>query len=259
MNVRSLGLSTDLGLLARRGKIVDRGNYLVAITPDDPGYFYGNLLVLPAAPQIGEVAYWMRRFTEELGRDPAIRHVTFRWDGIAGEVGARDELIAADFTIEVDQVMTATAVVAPAPAIEIDLELRPLTVDEIPAIAALGYAIGDRHDEVYRQFLRRRAVWKRELVATGEARFWGAFDAGMLVGSLGLVPLGKIGRYQDVQTAISHRRRGIAGALIAAAAREVSCETFAIVALPGSDAARVYERVGFRVVERTASACRYPR
>jgi GNAT superfamily N-acetyltransferase len=254
MHLRSLGLSTDLGLLARRGTIIDRDDYLVAITPDDPGYYYGNLLVLPAPPQIGEVAYWTRRFADEF-RHPEIKHVTLRWDGIAADTGAREELVAAGFTIEIDQVMTARTIDAPA----IDLEVRPLEPDEVLAVADLGFAIGDRHDEAYRQFLQRRAAWKRELVVSGEARFWGAFDGRDLVGSLGLVPLGNgIARYQDVQTATSHRKRGIASAMLAAAARDVHCETLVILVMPGSDAARVYERVGFTVAERTASACRYP-
>lgn len=255
MHIRSIGLSTELGLLAMRGKIVDRGDYLVAITPDDPGYYFGNLLVLPAPPQVGEVAHWLRRFADELGRDPQIRHVTLRWDGIAGDVGARDELVAAGFTIEIDHVMTASRITAPS----IAYEIRPLEPDEVPAIASLGYAIGDRHDEVYRQFLQRRAAWKRGMVARGEARFWGAFDGDVLVGSLGLVPLGAVARYQDVQTATTHRRRGIASALLAAAAAEVAPDTsLVIVAMPDSDAERVYQRLGFRVVEKTASACRYP-
>jgi GNAT superfamily N-acetyltransferase len=252
MHIRSLGLSTDLGLLATRGTIIDRGDYLVAITADDPGYYHGNLLVLPAAPQVGEVAYWTRKFTEELGGDPRIRHVTLRWDGIAGDTGARAELEAAGFRIELDQVMTARTVSAPPT----DLEIRPLRPDEMPAIADLGFAVGDRHDESYRLFLQRRAAWKRQLVESREACFWGAFDAGVLVASLGLVPLGPVARYQDVQTAASHRRRGIASALLAAAARSVDCERLVIVAVPDSEAARVYDRLGFQVIERTACACR---
>ncbi|MEO8705454.1 MAG: GNAT family N-acetyltransferase [Kofleriaceae bacterium] len=246
-------MATDLGLLARRGTVTDRGDYIVARSPDEPGYFYGNLLVLPAPPQIGEVAFWTRRFTDELGDDPAITHVTFRWDGITGDVGARAELEAAGFVIEVDQVMTATALAAPSTAFEI----RPLVAADMAAVTALGFAIGDRHDEAFRAFHGRRGAWKRALVETGEAAFWGAFDRGELVGSLGLVPLGELGRYQDVQTAVSHRKRGIASALLAASARATTCTQLVIVAMPDSDAARVYERAGFRVSERTASACRW--
>jgi GNAT superfamily N-acetyltransferase len=257
MLVRSVGLSTDLELIARRGIIVDRGDYLVARTPGDPGYYYGNLLVLPAAPRANEIAYWSRRFSDEIGRDPAIRHVTLRWDGITGDSGPREALEAAGFTLDTDVVMTATAVRAAAtPA---GIEIRALAPDEVLAVADLGFAIADRHDEIYRRFLQRRAAWKRDLVAAGEARFWGAFDGDRLVGSLGIVWLHAVARYQDVQTAATHRRRGIASAMLAAAAADAQRDTLVIVALPGSDAERVYTRAGFRALERTASACRAPR
>ena len=46
--------------------------------------------------------------------------------------------------------------------------------------------------------------------------------------------------------------------MLAAAARSVPGRELVIVAEPASPAARVYERVGFRTIERLASACRYP-
>lgn len=257
MNVRSVGLATELQLAATRGRVIDRGDYLYVVTPDDPGYYLGTFLVLPAAPQVGEVTYWTRRFTDEVRADPAIRHVAFRWDGTVGEIGARDELVAAGFTIDVHWVMTAAAVTAPAT----DVVVRPLRPDELHATGELAYAIGDAHNESYRGFLQRRATWARQLVTRGIARFWGAFDDEQLVGSLGLVPLGRVARYQDVQTAAAHRKRGIAAALLAASAAEVrdaGVETFVIVAEPASAAARVYERVGFEVRERVGSAWRHP-
>jgi GNAT superfamily N-acetyltransferase len=256
MHIRSVGLATDLELAATRGTIDDRGGYLVVATPDDPTYYFGNMLVLPAPPQVGEVGYWSRKFAEELGRDPAIRHVTFRWDGIAGDVGAADELAAAGFKVEVSQVLSARTINAP----RVELDVRPLAAREVTQTAELEYADADRHDEAFRQFLLRRAVWKQSLVATGKAMWFGAFDRGVLVGSLGLVALGTRARYQDVQTAATHRKRGIAAALLAAAAREVlpSIQELVIVAEPDSAASRVYERIGFRAIERVASACRYP-
>jgi len=254
MHIRSVGLATDLELAKTRGQVIDRDGYLVVRTPDDPSYYFGNLLVLPAAPQVGEVAYWTRKFATELGGDPAIVHVALRWDGIHGDTGATDELKAAGFTVEVLQVMTATTVTA-AP---VDVELRALEARELPATAELEYAIGDRHDDVFRRFLHRRAAWKQTLATAGLATFWGAFDGVTLVASLGLVPLGARGRYQDVQTAATHRKRGIASALLATAAQAAQCTELVIVAEPDSTAARVYERGGFRTVERVASACRYP-
>ena len=108
MIVRGLGLTTELGLFATRGRVLDREDYLVVTTPDDPGYYYGNFLVLPAAPQVGEVAFWSRRFSDELGSNREIRHITLCWDGTTGDAGATSELTAAGFVLEHVQVMAAT-------------------------------------------------------------------------------------------------------------------------------------------------------
>lgn len=254
MHVRSVGLFTDLELARTRGPVVDRDDYLVVTTPDDPSYYYGNLLVLPAAPQVGEVAYWTRKFASELGSNPEIRHVALRWDGIHGDTGATDELVAAGFTLEHSVVMTARALTAPpSPYL-----VRPLYSRELPATAELEFADSDSHDDVFRRFLYRRAAWQQRLVEEGTAAFWGAFDAGVLVGSLGLVPLGERARYQDVQTASSHRKRGIAGALLAAAAAGAPDRELVIVAETGSAAERLYARLGFRPIEHIASALRRP-
>ena len=239
-----------------RGQVIDRAAYTIARTPDDPSYYHGNQLVLPAPPRAGEVGLWTRRFAEEIGADPQIRHVSLRWDGVAGDPGARVELEAAGFVLETDQVMTAGAIVAP-PAVGV--ELRPLDARELPATAELAFLDGTVHDDAYRAFLMRRAAWQQLLVASGRAMWWGAFDGDALVGSLGLVALGGRSRYQDVQTRASHRRRGIASALLAAAAAALlEAGELVIVVAPESEAARVYARVGFTPVERVVSACRAP-
>jgi ribosomal protein S18 acetylase RimI-like enzyme len=257
MHIRSVGLATDLELAATRGTITDRGNYLVVETPDDPDYYFGNMLVLPAAPQVGEVGFWSRTFVAELGSNPAIRHVTLRWDGIAGDLGAAAELQAAGFKLERSEVLTARSITAPP----IALEIRPLTTREVTQTAELEFVNGEHHDDAYRRFLQRRAIWKQSLVATGKAMWFGAFDHGELVGALGIVALGTRARYQDVQTATAYRKRGIASALLAAAARELlpSVEELVIVAEADGAAARLYQRLGFTSIERVAAAVRYPR
>lgn len=245
MRVRSLALTTELALAATRGRILDRGDYIVVETPDDPGYYYGNLVVMPAPPQVGEVAFWTRRFHDHF---PDAEHVTLWWDGIRGDAGAEDELVAAGFTLERSVVMVADAI-ASAPAI---LPLRELAALEITE--ELAWTLADRHDESYRQFLQRRAAWQRQLVVRGTGKFWGAFDGARLVASLGLVELGNLGRYQDVQTLPAYRGRGLASALLHTAARASSVERVVVLAARGD----LYERAGFRQLERTVSACRYP-
>lgn len=261
MIVRSLALTTELALAQTRGTLTDRGDYLVVETPDDPTYYHGNLLVLPAAPQVGEVSHWLRRFEAELsGKNHAIKHVTLWWDGIAGDVGAADQLRAAGFTINVNSVMVLDA--APRPvAAPAGIEIRKLDANEVLATADVAWAIADRHDDVYRRFYQRRANWHRQLAVRGLATFWGAFDGDDIVGSLGLVTLGNIGRYQDVQTLATHRRRGIATALLVAAARQGFSSGLArvvIIAEAGSGADQVYTRIGFREIEKMASAVKAP-
>jgi ribosomal protein S18 acetylase RimI-like enzyme len=253
---RSVGLQTDLELAATRGTVTDRDDYSVVVTPDDPTYYTGNQLVLPAAPQVGEVAYWTRKFAAELGTDPEIRHVALRWDGIAGDAGARTELEAAGFVIDTSVVMKAARISAPSTLFEV----RPLAVREMQATAELAYAVGDRHDETMRTFLARRAAWQQQLVGGGRAMWWGAFDRDALVGSLGLVALGPRARFQDVQTLATHRQRGIASALLVAAANALlpAVAQLVIVAEPDSAAQRVYTRAGFTPFETVVSACRYP-
>jgi GNAT superfamily N-acetyltransferase len=253
LTVRSLALTTELGLIATRGRVIDRGGYVVATTPDDPSYRDGNFLALPAAVGPGEVDLWTKRFAGEQG-DPAIRHVTLRWAGPAADLGARDELAAAGFTLVTYQVMAATTLAAATT----DVSLRPLALADVPALGQLAWTIADDHTEDHRRFLARRAAWQSRLVERGLARFWGAFDGDALVGSLGLVPLDRVARYQDVQVAPSHRRRGIAAALLAAAAdaRGRMIDRIVIVAEPASDAARVYAGIGFATVEHTVTAWR---
>ncbi|HET9989302.1 MAG TPA: hypothetical protein VFQ65_12315, partial [Kofleriaceae bacterium] len=67
----------------------------------------------------------------------------------------------------------------------------------------------------------------------------------------------KVARYQDVQTAVAYRKRGLASALLAAAARDVPADRYVIMTA-GGEAERVYARAGFQLAEHTVSACRRP-
>jgi len=253
VQVRSIALVTELAIAATRGRVTDRGDYVVVETPDEPGWIDGNYLVLPDAN--GGVDAAMRRFAAELGDHRAI---ALRWDDPTGVAADREELLAAGFTIDRLELLVADEVLSPPHAVAI-AELSP---SEMSMTAELAWALADRHDEAYRQFLRRRAAWQAQLVADGRARFFGAHADGNLVASVGLVQItGALARYQDVQTASAHRRRGLAGALLATAWRASAARgtsRVAIVAEPASDAARVYRRVGFARVEQFTTACRQP-
>jgi ribosomal protein S18 acetylase RimI-like enzyme len=244
--VHGVGLTTELALATTRGTVIDRGDCLVVRTPDDPSFYDGNLVVFGSHPRPGEIATWTARFAAEL---PDIPYRAFRWDGPPGDPG---ELLTAGFTVDVHEVMVADDLIAP-PA---SLPIRALSPEAVVASHSLAFAMGEHHHDSYRTFLRRRAAWHASLVARGDARFWGAFDGDTLVATAGLVELGELARFQDVRTAQAYRRRGLAGALLAAAATGTRASRLVIVVQPDSAAAHLYERVGFRSVERTATAWR---
>ncbi|MGO4360873.1 GNAT family N-acetyltransferase [Terrabacter sp. RAF57] len=111
-------------------------------------------------------------------------------------------------------------------------------------------------------FERRRAAAQRGLVESGRARWFGAFDGDRLVANLGIVRLGDLARYQDVVTLESHRRRGIAGALVRAAGEwaleDPAVGRLVIVAEEGGPAIGLYQRAGFAEVARHVAVSRAP-
>jgi GNAT superfamily N-acetyltransferase len=262
VHVRSLGLITELALAATRGKVVDRGDYIVVERADLPEWAAGNYLVLPRAPEPGELARWTETFARELGD---ARAIALRWDDRTGEDAALGGLRAAGFTIDTSDVLDATDVLAAPHA----MPMRELDSGEVLSTSILAWTISDRHDEVMRKLMHARCAWYAELVDRGQASFWGAFDGTRLVASCGLVQLdgfelaapqpSRLARYQDVQTLPAYRRRGLAGALLAAAARRartLHIARFVIFCEPGTEATRVYRRVGFQLAERIAIARR---
>ena len=252
MVVRSLALRTELALAATAGRVTDRGDHVLVERPDAPGWTDGNFLALPRAPAASEIPRWIATFEQVLGRDRAI---ALRWDDPAGEDEAADALTDAGFTLDRHVVLAASEVVAPPHT----LPLRALAAGEVLATGVLAWNLAERHDESYRQFLPGRVAWQSDLVARGLASFWGAFDGGKLVASAGVVRFGALARYQDVQTLPAYQRRGLAGALLAAAgaaARAAGVEQLVILAEPDGAAARVYRRVGFAPVEHATIARR---
>ena len=94
----------------------------------------------------------------------------------------------------------------------------------------------------------------------GAGAWYVALDGDQVAGSMGIVVTGGRGRYQAVDTAITHRRRGICSRLLVDAARHAvatyGATRLVIVADPDYHAAGIYESVGFRPVERVCGVCR---
>lgn len=112
--------------------------------------------------------------------------------------------------------------------------------------------------------VRRKELWYGSVVSTqmdemalrqmrlGGAEFLAAVTrSGRVAGSLLLWCRGEVGFIADVGTVPSHRRKGVASALVAAAtavAREKGCSLVALTARRDDAPRRIYEKLDFAVV-----------
>ena len=258
VHLDSLGLRTDLALLRLGGsEITDRGDHLVVRSPHNPDHWWGNFLLLRAAPDETTVDRWLGRFTVEF---PDAAHRTFAVDGTDGTVGDLSAFAARGFTVEAQTVLTA-GVVHPPRRHDPTAEYRTLTSDDDWAQSAeLRFVCDDSPDrELHRRFVTARTATQRRLVAAGTGAWFGAFVDGRLVSQLGLLRTGPgQARYQSVETHPEFRRRGLAGRLVHDAGRygldRLGVTTLVIVADPDYVAIDLYRSIGFRDTERQCQA-----
>jgi ribosomal protein S18 acetylase RimI-like enzyme len=260
MDIASLAFRTDLAMLEHSGSTVeDRDTHLVVRTPDNPTYWWGNFLLLHAAPADADQArHWLETFESEF---PTARHRTF---GVDGQDGSRDDLapfVENGLTVDVSTVMTATSVHAPNHP-NTDATYRRLETDadwqQQTELATAG------EDEGYEgPFVTAQAAAQRRLVDAGYGAWWGAFEGDRLLASMGLFTASPgLARFQYVKTHPDARGRGLAGTLVHRVSRygfeELGAHTLVMVADPDYLAIRIYRSVGFADTERQLQAERKP-
>ncbi len=258
MDVRSLGLRTDLALLAAAGSTIeDRGDHLLARTPEVPSFYWGNFAVLrPEGLALG-VEAWDARLAEAY---PTSRHRALACDD---EVA--DDLLApfveAGYEVERSVVQVRDRDTGPG-RVEVDATVRPLVSDaDWEGEVDLSRA-GEDPEEYTLEFAVGRTAQERRLAESGLGTWWGAFDGDRLVSSLGIFRAGTdLARYQSVKTHPDARRRGLARALVLAAAEEAfgwGVQHAVIVADPDYHAAGLYRSCGFDDRERYTGLLKRP-
>jgi GNAT superfamily N-acetyltransferase len=257
MRVTSLGFRTDVALRVLEGaETTDRGDYLVVRTPGNPGFYWGNFLLLGAWPAPGTGDGWLARFAAEF---PQARHVALGVDAADGPAAAPAEFLAAGLEPERVTVLTCTGV-QPPPNRNTEAEIRPLGSDDD---WRQSFDLGVRCYGESGPYLERRARARRRLTEAGQAAWFGAFTGGRLLAQLGVCDAGGgLARYQDVETDPAARRRGLAGTLVWRAGRYAAevfgAGTLVIVADPAEAAIRVYRACGFADAQSQFSFQRAP-
>jgi ribosomal protein S18 acetylase RimI-like enzyme len=262
--IRSLGYRTDVMVRRLSGSLVEEhGCYIVVRTSANPGFWWGNFLLMPAAPSLGDAEQWDSWFVAEF---PAADHRAFGLDTIDGKIGDTAALAALGASTRVNAVMSATALREPHSP---NLELRSFDAPDWAQLEALRsnvYATpddGPSDDGAEATFVARQVAASKELVAAGHGEWLGAFDDGLLVAALGIVSDGSgAARYQAVETHPDYRRRGLARRLVydaaVLAADRFGARRLVIVADPEDHALTLYKSLGFVTVERQVEVMRTP-
>ena len=249
VDVESLGFRTDLMVRALEGsEITDRGDYVAVRTAANPGFYWGNFLLLPAEALSGPPDRWLALFAEEF---PEAGHVALGFDVADGHDADLGQFEAAGLSAQRDTVLMATAAGEPPRPVTL-AQFRPLASDRdweqaVSLQFTLDLAEGGEVDE---DFVRARFAARREIVSAGHGAWLGAFRDGELVAQLGVFSDGTgLARYQDVSTHPGARRQGLASGLVCHAAQyaidELGAKTLVIIADPDEAAIRVYRSVGF--------------
>ncbi|GAB4577825.1 MAG: hypothetical protein Fur0022_05570 [Anaerolineales bacterium] len=256
MHIQSLGYRINLIFPHFDGEVVDKGEYTVIRTPTNPGYFWGNFLLFAHPPQAGDLDRWQALFAQEIGTPPTITHLAFGWDSPEGIRGDIAPFLGAGFRLEEHLIMSAQAV-HPPPKWNDAVLIRPIQGDQeweqALDITLLCFP-GDEFGESYRLFIQREMGRFRKMSESGWGHWFGAFLDNRMVAGLGLYFEHGLGSFELVGTHPDFQRQGICGTLVYRAAQrafeEMGVHTLALAVDIGYHAERIYESVGFKVVER---------
>jgi ribosomal protein S18 acetylase RimI-like enzyme len=262
VRVEDLGLGWRSHLLACSfgAEIAERDDCIVLRSPGNPSYYWGNCLILPAAPRDDELAHWLARFDEEIARhQPDSRHRAFGVNAAAID-GALPAWRAAgiDEFDEMAVLRLEARGLAPRPAVRDTpgLVLRALSLpDELELAVEAQVAARDESfgAEGYRVFSRGLLRRMAAMQALGTAAWFGAMANDVLAADCGLVHDGRIGRFQFVETQSAWRRRGLCRALIDHVCRHafetLGLQSLVMCADPHDVAIGIYRSVGFVQIE----------
>lgn len=255
--LRSLGAASHILSLGPDAEIQVLADRIVIRSPAQPGYCWGNCLLFltPQRDPESQIAQFRADF-------PQARHVAIFWDDPQAKPDATDAVFARlGFKLAVLDVLARHGPALPAP-IPPGIGIRPLTSPADWTAATrlqheTGVEEGD-HSADHLPVIEARMAARRRSAEAGQLLWFGAFEGGDLVADAGVILHDRLRRFQAVETRASHRRRGIAAALVSQASRHVDRLGAGlpqlILAGRASDAGRLYRRLGFQPSERILSA-----
>lgn len=245
MEIKSIGLKTNLFMSSLLGDIYDRGDYIVVKTPVNPTFHWGNFIVFPSSPKNDDYKKWIQIFKSEFKNIQSVKHMLFVWDDPSGKAGEIQEFIYNGFEESRGVYLSAEEVISPQyPNNKINIRVIDSDSDWIKLL--------ESHPEEY---LQNQLIQQRKWINKGAGYFFGAFYKEELVADLGIFFEDGVGRFQNVSTKEAYRRQGICGTLVHHAANYAFKRHKAKRLIMEADedyiAARIYESVGFKAIEKS--------
>lgn len=242
----SPGWTTDLEILRLTGsEITHAEDHVVVRTPHNPGYRWGNCILVLDAESINNPTLWISRFTE-LFPDKGWNSI-----GLPEMPSDRRSWEEKGFYLEKLDVLTTTRLPKQTTMPE-RYTVRQFSDDDWTQLTQLeikGFGHDSNHDKnEIEDFVRQTNRVRQQLCQNGNAAWFGALLGDQLISHLGVVKCGETARYQSVETDVEHRRKGLASHLLGKAAewsRRQGCDNWVIVTEETNDAGRVYRRAGF--------------
>ena len=256
-------LRSELIFLPAGGSVTRFDQGFVLLTPSNPTYWWGNSLRFDHAPRDGDFDQWMGLFeTRVHAVHPGSAHRTFGWDG--DRRGAVEPFVAAGFEyFETIGLTLDRGAPFAAPHPNREATIRRLAGNDWDALRELQVETRDpKHEEAaHRLFAARQIDGWRALEANGQGGWFEVVDGERIVAALGVFvekdrgPDGRrIGRFQQVVTHPSRRRRGLCGTLVEHASRHAfthfDADSLRISADENDVARRIYQACGYRITSR---------
>lgn len=262
-DLRGLGLRTDIELLRFEGDIRERDGYLVAHSPTNPGYHWGNLVVFPEAPKAGDREKWEEIFAREFAGHPKVRNRTFTWDVPEGSPGA-SATFARYNAEETDILLLRREHLLLPRRLQASVEVRVLKSDsdwEAAFVNQMSARPASLAEEPFTRFKRAQMSRYRRMGEAGLGAWYGAFRGAELLATCGLYLFDDVGRFQSVVTHPAHQRQGACTTLMHHAAHEGlrTASTLVIAADPGYHAIELYRGLGFQASEKQWGLCLPPK
>lgn len=259
--MRSLGLASDVLIMRGQSTLQDHPDRWVLRTPLEPDYWFGNMVMFKTDQVLPEAQ--IAQFKADF---PHAQHVVLCWDAPDQPEGpGHQALVSQGYDLEKTDVLSRFDPLPKSPVPD-GVHLRPIESDDDWAqVLALqidtgiedGYAPASHNP-----FLEKRLAGRRAQISEGWGQWFGAFEKDLLVADLGIFFDERVARYQSVQTRISHRKRGLARALLSVASgwakEQAPGARLVILADQGNPSAQIYRRAGFALHESLIAAVKAP-